>query len=386
MPGASDLVTEALRTPERTLEFTLGEWNVFVRQARIAGVLARISLRIAELGLADRLPDPVRPHVDSALIVAEKQIRDVRWEIHCIREALATEGLPLILLKGAAYVAAGLPAARGRVFGDTDILAPKAEIGTAERALRRAGWFGEEMDDYDERYYRTWMHQIPPMHHFHRRTVIDVHHTIVPETARADINRQSLREEAVPIDGLNGVSVLAPTDMVVHTAAHLFNEGEFNHGLRDLSDLNALLRHFGTDPGFWPGLVERARSFGLHRPLSYALRFTHRLLGTPVPAPTLAESARDGPGAALAPLMTALFTRALRPQHVSCRDALTPPGPVDAVCAGPPPADAGTSAGAASGAQGREAKNAEEGGTDVAGYPASASSSSSAGSSTAGIA
>jgi len=324
MPGVNDLVTEALRSPERTVEFTLGDWNVFVRQARIAGVLARIGLRLMELGLLDRLPDPVRPHVDAALIVAEKQIRDVRWEIHCIRDALATEGLPVILLKGAAYVAAGLPAARGRVFGDTDILVPKAEISSAERALRRAGWFGETMDDYDERYYRTWMHQIPPMHHFHRQTVIDVHHTIVPETARADINRQSLRDAATPIDGLHGVHVLAPTDMVMHTAAHLFNEGEFEHGLRDLSDLDALLRHFGTDAGFWPTLVERARLFGLHRPLSYALRFTHQILGTPVPSATFADAGRDGPGVVLSPLMTALFTRALRPHHGSCQDALTP--------------------------------------------------------------
>jgi len=31
MPGVNDLVTEALCSPERTVEFTLGDWNVFVR-------------------------------------------------------------------------------------------------------------------------------------------------------------------------------------------------------------------------------------------------------------------------------------------------------------------------------------------------------------------
>lgn len=324
MSGARDLVTDALRTPERVTDFTLRDWNLFVRQARIAGVLARIGLRLSELGLIERLPEPVRPHIESALIVAEKQTRDVRWEVHCIRDALAAEGLPLVLLKGAAYVAADLPAARGRVFGDTDILVPKAEIETTERALRRAGWFAEQMDPYDERYYRTWMHQIPPMHHFHRQTIIDVHHTIVPETARADINRQSLRDAVVPVDGLDGVFVLAPVDMVVHSATHLFNEGEFDHGLRDLSDLDALLRHFGTEAGFWPALVDRARSFGLHRPLSYALAAVQRLLATPVPEDTLAEAASDGPGFLRTPLMTGLFMRALRPHHASCQDALTP--------------------------------------------------------------
>jgi len=49
-----------------------------------------------------------------------------------------------------------------------------------------------------------------------------------------------------------------------------------------------------------------------------------QVLGTPVPSAALADAGRDGPGAVLAPLMTALFNRALRPHHGSCQDALTP--------------------------------------------------------------
>jgi hypothetical protein len=36
--------------------------------------------------------------------------------------------------------------------------------------------------------------------------------------------------------------------MVLHSATHLFYDGELNHGLRDLVDLDDLLRHFsGAD-------------------------------------------------------------------------------------------------------------------------------------------
>ena len=38
------------------------------------------------------------------------------------RRALAPLGIPLILLKGAAFVASGLDAGRGRMIGDLDIL------------------------------------------------------------------------------------------------------------------------------------------------------------------------------------------------------------------------------------------------------------------------
>ena len=71
--------------------------------------------------------------------------------------------------------------------------------------------------------------------------------------------------------------------MVLHSAAHLFQDGELNGGLRDLVDLDSLLRHFGSDENFWGGLVSRAQTMDLERPLYYALRYCEQWLGTPVP-------------------------------------------------------------------------------------------------------
>jgi hypothetical protein len=115
-------------------------------------------------------------------------------------------------------------------------------------------------------------------------------------------------------------AVLAPTDMVLHSMVHLFHNDDFSHSLRDLSDLDLLLRHFGRGPAFWTDLATRAHELDLARPLFYGLRFTNLLLATPVPRDTLEAVNADGPGGQMTRLMDALWSRALRPQHASAAD------------------------------------------------------------------
>jgi hypothetical protein len=111
--------------------------------------------------------------------------------------------------------------------------------------------------------------------------------------------------------------------MVIHSACHLFHEEELHHGLRDLVDLDALLRSFGDDPGFWKSLPARARELDLARPLYYALRYTRKMLDTPVPQEALRDAAAGAPSRPLRPLMDALYGRALQAPHGSCEDAAT---------------------------------------------------------------
>ena len=92
---------------------------------------------------------------------------------------------------------------------------------------------------------------------------------------------RALIEAARPLR--DGLHILGPPDLVLHSAAHLFQDGDLDGGLRDLVDLDLLLRHFGADPAFWEGLVPRAIQLSLARPLYYALRYCQVLLGCPVP-------------------------------------------------------------------------------------------------------
>jgi hypothetical protein len=315
------LLVEVLLAPDAAARLTASDWDLLIRQARRANLIARLAMALEPR--LDGLPGGPARHLRAALLIARRQRIATRWEAECIRRALLPLGIQPILLKGAAYLLADLPAARGRLFGDVDLLVPKAQIEAAEAGLVAAGWaFDAELSDYDSRYYRQWMHEIPPLYHQQRDTALDLHHTILPPTARVKVNTAALFEDARELPDMPGLRVLAPVTMFLHSAAHLFHEGELDNGLRDLFDLDALLRDFGTDPGFWAQLLPRARVLGLTRPLFHALRYTTRLLGTPVPAAVMnevGEAARPGGQA----LLDACFERALMPVHASCDGPLT---------------------------------------------------------------
>ena len=324
-PGCP-LLIDVLGDPAKSLAFDGPQWTLLVQQARASQLLTRLAYLLEAAGDFPRVPAGPLHHLESSRVLSRSHEDAVRWEVSRIHAALQSAGIPCVLLKGAAYVMAELPAARGRWFSDIDIMVPRASLAEAEAALGRFGWVGTHTDDpYDQRYYREWMHEIPPMMHKRRKTTLDVHHSILPLTARLKPDAAKLFAAAVPIDGQDDLRVLAPADMVLHSATHLFWDGEFHHGLRDLVDLDDLLRHFGArDPGFWQALVDRAFEMELAQPLFYGLRYAQRFLGTPVPE--FVQQAIDpaGPSRVMRPMMDALFDRALMPDHSTCSDRLTP--------------------------------------------------------------
>lgn len=313
----TDLIVQVLLDPGRTSSLNNQLWDLLIRQARRANLLGKLAICLAENDLMESVPDAPRRHLTSALKMANRQDLAIRWEVSRIAEAMSLFGIDLILLKGAAYVLAELPCSRGRTFSDVDILVPKARIIDAENALRIHGWQSGHHDEYDQRYYRQWMHEIPPMMHVRRGTTIDVHHAILPETARIKVNTAALFESVLPVKGFNNVFVLGPIDMVLHSATHLFHEGELDNGLRDLFDLDSMLRDFSHNETFWERLLPRASELGLERPLFYAIRFTSTLLNTPVPENVLHDLSKVAPPFWVGCLMTGCYKRALRPNHSS---------------------------------------------------------------------
>jgi hypothetical protein len=189
----------------------------------------------------------------------------------------------VVLLKGAAFHAAGLDACVGRSVGDLDILVPRARIERVEQALLEAGWERlKDAEGYDDLYYRQWMHELPPLIHRTRDRMIDVHHTILPLTARPTPDAAAMIADSVAL--ANGLHILSPADMIVHAAAHLIADGDLAGGLRNLWDIDRLLRQFAAaDPGFWATLDQRARRHQLRGAVRRAVRLAHQLYATPVP-------------------------------------------------------------------------------------------------------
>jgi hypothetical protein len=304
---------EALRDPSVVLRFDPRQWNDVLAIGFKHWLLGRLGVALEEAGLRHRIPEKARERFDAAAIAIDSSHTAVGYELDRVLRALGEVDTPLVLLKGAAYLMADLPPARGRFIGDLDFLVPRAHIAEVEGKLRARGWAAGELSAYDQRYYREWTHEIPPLCHADRETPVDVHHTIVPLTARYRPDAVALARDAVPLADRR-LSVLSPADMVVHGAVHLFNEDSAKP-LRDLFDLHDLLCHFGMRNEFWDELLDRARLHGLARPLYYALRHAQRLCGTPVPAAVL--SLADAPGRRTGALMDWLFETRMVGEPVS---------------------------------------------------------------------
>jgi len=320
---ARTLLLRLVSHPESADFLSQEQWDLLIRQAMRAGVPARLCFQLDEIGALELVPEPARRHLEAARTVALKHQRDVRWEVSCVRRVLAESGVPITLLKGAAYVMADLPPARGRLFNDIDFMVPRNRIEEVEQILIDADWVSVVKDSYNQQYYRRWTHQIPPLQHYKRNTVLDVHHTIIEVTSRAAVDARALAAESLPLREDPQLRVLAPADMLLHSALHLFASGELDRGLRDLLDLSDLLQYFGTVPGFWETLTERAETLGLTMPLYLTLRYRQLLLDLPPPEAMEATLHRWHPTPGMRSIRDALFTRALLPDHDSCNGPFT---------------------------------------------------------------
>lgn len=273
---AARLLIRALRAPD-SVENT--DWPALIAAARAEQLLGSLAFRLE----GQDVPASVARILEDARRDAAHARTQALWEAEMARRATAHLDVPVILLKGTAFHASGFDAARGRSVGDLDILVPRDSIRAVEDALVMAGWERlKEEGGYDDLYYRRWMHELPPLIHRERDRMIDVHHTILPPTAKPKPDAAALIADGVELPG--GLRTLSPADIIVHAAAHLFADGDLAGGLRNLWDIDRLLRQFAADPDFWRTLAERAVRHQLKAHVARALRLSARLYGTPVDA------------------------------------------------------------------------------------------------------
>ena len=129
--------------------------------------------------------------------------------------------------------------AKGRLISDIDILVKKQDLALVEKTLSSVGWKAVELDDYDEKYYREWSHELPPFIHLETGATVDIHHNLLPSSAkkRIDINHIFSLKEKV------GENLYIPSEahLILHSSIHLLLNDDIEKGLRDCLDLHSLI-------------------------------------------------------------------------------------------------------------------------------------------------
>jgi hypothetical protein len=271
------MLARALANPASVLALDGDQWAALLCIAHAERLSATLAHRVE--GLA--IPESAARVLKNARLNAEAGRVRALWEVEMTRRVLAPLDVPVVLLKGSAFLTAGLDAGQGRLVGDLDILVPRDRLDAVEAAILGAGWAWLKADAYDDHYYRTWMHELPPLIHRDRDAMIDVHHTILPLTARPKPDAAAMIADSMVLE--SGLRILCPEDMVIHAAAHLLADGDMSGGLRNLWDIHCLIGEFADQPDFWPRLANRARLHGLEIATDRALRLSAALFGTMIP-------------------------------------------------------------------------------------------------------
>ena len=314
----------ALHDPVSVTKLAPAELNLLLQLLRRVRLHGRFAFDLKRVGVFDNLPQAAQDQLDSALVMAEARDRVALWELNRIEWATRDHpGIDLICMKGCAYILLGLPNTHGRIFADVDLLLAEDQLVYVEQLLNRRGWKTQELTPYDDNYYRRWTHELPPLTHLERQVEIDLHHNIVPRTARLTPAAAQLLDSAVALKG-SRYRVLANEDLVLHAMVHLMFDSDLADKLRDLVDIDELCRYFAeNNEDFWDCLIARANEVGLGRPLYYSLRYGRQLLDSPVPDAVSDYARQWAPAAPVRWLMDRFVPRALMPEHPSHASKLT---------------------------------------------------------------
>lgn len=272
-----------LRDPRHARALCDAEWDVVVRLGRQARLLGVLYHRLAS---GEAVLDDLAPHLAGHFLAARNYAEHRRHHLGQVVDALGAAlpaGMRVVLLKGAAYAVQGMQAADGRMPSDVDVMVAQPDLARAEAALLAAGWqFQQDMDAHDERYYREWSHELPPLRLPGQVLEVDLHHAIAPVTARRQPTTAALFDAARALPGQRWW-VLHPHDQIIHAAIHVFQDSDLVGRLRDIVDIDALVRGQIDGDADWQALVARARLHRAEAALGYALLFCQRWLGLAVP-------------------------------------------------------------------------------------------------------
>lgn len=308
----SDILLQIFREPQYALQLDVFVWVPVVRVLRQQQQLARYAYLFRQAGIFTQLPPYARHHLRNAEILAEKQYRQVSAEAIELTQLLAPLNIKPVFLKGAAYaLQQGLAAGIGRTFSDLDILVPKAQIVAVEQRLSVLGFLPEPVSAYDQYYYRNWTHEIPPLRHHSRGTILDIHHNLIPPISGRAPDIQLFWQQLNLTD--DGYQVLRLPAMTLHSLIHLFFNEDFKKGFRDLTDLHLLFAGFSEQD--WEQLLQLAEQSGFMFEVMLACRYSQRLLATPIPTWVMQQTEQHQPSQLHLKVLDFIFLRLLRPQH-----------------------------------------------------------------------
>ena len=274
---------------------TLAEWDTLLLVANHFELASQLATSCYSRHDAMDIPAPARVALEHAQQAVTFNHKLHNFELQCLQRIAKASHTQPVLLKGAAYLACRHPWAQGRKTNDIDLLLEPNALNAFERFLQMEGYEPDsELTASDRRYYRKWLHELPPYKHSYRKIEVDVHFRLLPVSDPRSFPTDKWIERSHRVADDSPFRVLDRVDQVLHAIVNLGHTGEFRRAVRDTWDISNLLNPENCGPDNspaatasvvfdWAELQHRTKQLRLQKTVSKILLLGEELVGLSLP-------------------------------------------------------------------------------------------------------
>ncbi len=262
--------------------FPESTWDEVVRLAAYHGVAPLLFRRVQPLATEVPLPDRIVAALRGLYL--DSMVRNMRLysRLHDLLSALRSDGVEVLILKGAHLAQAVYGDIALRPMADVDILVRKEDLWRAEQRLLGMGYAPSEENGKYERTDLHFAYSLP------EEGWVELHWDIVKPhwPFRMDVGDVWQRAHTAAVAGVD-VWVLSPEDLLLYLCLHTGFHHTFDYfGLKPICDIAEVIRRYEGQLA-WPEVQRRARQAGAANVVYLTLALVQRLLEANVPEEAL---------------------------------------------------------------------------------------------------
>ncbi len=229
------------------------------------------------------LPEPTQRVVRRRYLKARARFVALEAAAHRIVEAMESENIPVLFLKGFALASSAYARPAHRPMGDVDMAVPHQHYARSIEILRKVGFSAVVRErSWDTLIAGVGAHALPFINE-EARASLDLHHNILNCSVWSGSDDGFWRE-AVPLgqSGLAPALTLVPEHHVLHACVHGYSRSLLQLSIRWMIDAHLLLAK-APESFRWRLVEEEAQRHRCGPLIAAALGYLADNLGSPVP-------------------------------------------------------------------------------------------------------
>jgi len=236
-------------------------------------------------GRVSGMPADLEAAVRRRTAVTEFRMTATRVTLERVVARLTAEGIPVLLLKGAALGHSVYPSFADRPMNDLDVLVPPELATQAWTCMRDLGWALEQDDGIE--FYDEFHHLKPLVDPSRGGIVLEIHRSMMPRPGPFSLSESDVWRDASEVRvGRFPARIPSELHQLLHLSVHFAWQHSLVHGIaRTVRDVATLTTARSID---WDAFVRLARRANAATCAYWTLALARRLGGARVPDDALA--------------------------------------------------------------------------------------------------